>query len=186
MKVVSFILAASLFLAAPPAHSESPAGDSVKAEESTSVAKAAPAKISPLMQQIAKERSLSKQEKAVRPPAFQPFGTLTNKNTIYFLMLAFGGLFVAKKMQQQKGTDPLEAGIQVLSRKSLGSKTALLIVDAQGERFLLSQTGEDVQLLSPLELSTYAALNEATPITQEAAALQEVTRSNAGGKSVAV
>jgi flagellar biogenesis protein FliO len=185
MRAVFFILTISFFAAVQPALCD-PQAPAETAIEKTEDETAPKAKVSPLMQQIAKERSASKQEKAARPAAFQPFGTLTSKNTVYFLMLAFGALLLTKRLQQHKGSELEDNGIQVLSRRALGAKTALLIVDAQGERFLLSQTGEDVQLLSPLELSNYPELEDSSSIAREGANLKEVPLSVKGGQSLAV
>lgn len=74
--------------------------------------------------------------------------------------------------------DPIAAGIEIISRRSLGSRSALLVVRTEGRRFFLSQAGDEVHLLSALdeplsfesELQNFSVSEEASISTHKVSA----------------
>lgn len=64
------------------------------------------------------------------------------------LLLLFG---IYKKTSLSNKLQIPSDSIEIAARKAIGPKTALLVVSAEGKRFLLSQEGDSVSLLANLD-----------------------------------
>lgn len=72
------------------------------------------------------------------------------KGTLYCIAIfLFGASLYKRYLDKQQNT--AGNGIEIVSRRALGSRTALLVVRAEGRRFFLSQSGEEVHLLTALD-----------------------------------
>lgn len=74
----------------------------------------------------------------------------TAKVFLYFMVIVCLGLAVFKKLSLNKKSCSTQELIKVLGRQQLGSKIALLVVEADGKRFFLSHNGDEVALLADL------------------------------------
>jgi flagellar biogenesis protein FliO len=74
----------------------------------------------------------------------------TAKAFLYFMVIVCLGLAVFKKLNLNKKSCSNQELIKVLGRQQLGSKIALLVVEADGKRFFLSHNGDEVALLADL------------------------------------
>ena len=64
-------------------------------------------------------------------------------------------LFSLYRHLKLRGSSGVEQNvIELIARKALSSKTALLVVRAEERKFLLTQTGDDVSLLAELDPAT--------------------------------
>ncbi len=82
------------------------------------------------------------------------FGMLARKTafslaglTLFFLLVT--GTF--KRFAKSRGTLRSEHEIEVIARRPVGQRQALLVVAVDGRKFLLSQGTEDIRLVSELE-----------------------------------
>ncbi|MFN8392308.1 MAG: flagellar biosynthetic protein FliO [Bdellovibrionota bacterium] len=74
-------------------------------------------------------------------------------------MLGLGSMMVMfllavgayKKVMEKRGGQPTVNQIQILSKKPVGPRHALLLVEVEGQRFFLAQTAETMNLIAPLE-----------------------------------
>lgn len=161
-----------------PAEQAASADDAAPAEEAKSEAKpeAASAKETPatkaFLAKLAKSRAevQAKNAQQAEPPATQGLGG-SLKNGFYFLAALFvlGSLY--KRRNAKNAGDAGEQPIAIKARRGLGGKTSLLIVEAEGQRFLLAQSGDDVSLVSPLAGAGAAA---AAPTQQPASFAAEL------------
>ena len=75
----------------------------------------------------------------------------TYLKSIFYTFIILGGVFVVVKRIYSSKTNALdEEGIEIVGRKSLGPRTTLLVIRAQGQSFLLAQSCDDVSLLTQL------------------------------------
>lgn len=63
-------------------------------------------------------------------------------------VLLLAAVFRKLRPENKLGT---QCGIDIVGRRQLGSKTALLLIETEGQRFLLAQTPEEISLLSAIE-----------------------------------
>jgi flagellar biogenesis protein FliO len=85
-------------------------------------------------------------------PSFSSLASDMFKGLIYCGAAIFIFVSLLKKFTKQP-TGEQSNPISIISKKSLNSKIALLVVEAEGQKFLLSQSAEDVKLLSTIEQS---------------------------------
>jgi len=73
------------------------------------------------------------------------------KGLLYILAPLLLGVTLYKRYATKSNPSVEKNKITICSRRAIGPKTALLVVDVEGNRFLLSQSNDDVKLLSTLE-----------------------------------
>ena len=86
---------------------------------------------------------------SARGASFQELATKTARSTLFFI----GGLLVVvgvikKVKRKQDGAIDL---ISIQSRKAIGPRSALLIAEVEGKRYLLAQSADTVNFLTEIE-----------------------------------
>jgi flagellar biogenesis protein FliO len=84
-------------------------------------------------------------------PDFGESASKASKGLIYCLAAALVLLYVYKQVRSRANGQNDQQVIEVIARRGLSSRTALLVVRAEERKFLLTQKGDDVTLLSELD-----------------------------------
>ena len=83
-------------------------------------------------------------------PDFSQAAGKTSKVTFYLVAVILSLLYGYKQIKLRNQPLSDQSLIEILARKSVSSKTALIIVKAEERKFLLSQNGDDLSLLADL------------------------------------
>jgi flagellar biogenesis protein FliO len=135
-QTAAVLLALSLLLAVP-AFAEQPAHQT-QATETAEKPAAAPIKSHAIGSAVPKLAALSEK-------SMWALGSIT----LVFLLCA--GVY--KKVAEKRGLLNNVNLISIVSRKPLGPRQALLLVEVEGQRFFIAQGSETVQLISPINHS---------------------------------
>jgi flagellar biogenesis protein FliO len=84
-------------------------------------------------------------------PELAPLSGQAAKGTMYLLAAVLIAVSLHKRFRAPKNGSVSADAIQLISRKSIGPRTSLLLVAAEGSKLLLAQSGDTVTLLSALE-----------------------------------
>lgn len=97
-----------------------------------------------------KKRDNSNKAVGVSVPNLSSLATDMFKGLIYCGAAIFIFVSLLKRFTKQPAGDQSNP-ISIIGRRPLNSKISLLVVEAEGQKFLLSQSPEDVKLLSTIE-----------------------------------
>ena len=84
----------------------------------------------------------------VEPTQLETLGERSAKTGIFVLGVLLVGLSLIKRYQKKEGST--SESITILSRKIVAPRAALLIVTVEGRKLLLSQSGEELRLVTDL------------------------------------
>ncbi len=82
-----------------------------------------------------------------------PLGSLVKKSSqgfAYCLVVFCLGLAAYRKFYRKSSFAEASQQIEILSRRAISGKTSLVLVSVEGQKFLLSHTGEQISLISAL------------------------------------
>lgn len=113
--------------------------------------------------------SRKKPQITAEPVDFKSLTSKTTKGFVYTAIFFLLALSLYRKYGTRSDAGLKQGAIQVLARKQIGSRTALLMIQAEERKFLLAQNGDQLALLSDLSFG----FEELSPL--ELAAQEEST-----------
>ena len=87
-------------------------------------------------------------------PSTQALGSSVAKGLLYCLGVFLFGASIFKRLYSKKKSGTQIEPIQIIAKKSLGPRAHLLIVQVNGANLLLSQSGDNISLISSLPVET--------------------------------
>lgn len=82
---------------------------------------------------------------------FQEYGPNVATGMIVFLVLAWLALFVIKKFIKKMPISVSNKKLVILERTKTSSRSSLLLVKFQSKHFILSQSGDNITLISEID-----------------------------------
>lgn len=141
-------LSASLCIHPLSANAENVSGDKLQNESQVETEKAGA-----FGKKLLQARQDTTEQDAVGQavPDFNSAARSTTKSFMFVISVLLIGLAAFKKFSRKNAESNGQDAIELVAKRSLGSRSFLLVAKIEGRKFLLAQNGDDVSLLSELD-----------------------------------